>query len=52
MSASFRVLVADAIAPDGLTPLRDDPRFELVTKPGLTGDALASAIADVAAVQG
>jgi len=50
VTAHFRVLVADAIALDGLEPLRADPRFELVVKPGLTGDALADAIADAHAV--
>jgi len=48
--ARFRVLVADAISLDGLAPLRDDPRFELVNKPGLKGDDLANAIADCDAV--
>ena len=37
MSATYRVLVADAIALDGLAPLRDDSRFELIVKPGLKG---------------
>src|SRR5687767_15653444 len=46
----FRVLVADAISIDGLAPLRDDPRFELINKPGLKGDDLANAIADADAV--
>lgn len=46
----FRVLVADAIAADGLAPLRDDPRFELVVKPGLKGEDLANAIAEADAV--
>ena len=50
MTARFRVLVADAIALDGLAPLRDDPRFELVNKPGLKGDDLTNAIADADAV--
>ena len=50
MSTPFRVLVADAIALDGLAPLRDDPRFELVVKPGLIGDELAAAIAEADAV--
>jgi D-3-phosphoglycerate dehydrogenase len=48
--ARYRVLVADAISLDGLAPLRDDPRFELVNKPGLKGDDLADAIADADAV--
>lgn len=50
MSERLRVLVADAISMDGLAPLRDDPRFELIVKPGLTGDALAEAMADADAV--
>jgi D-3-phosphoglycerate dehydrogenase len=50
MSALFRVLVADAIALDGLGPLRSDPRFELVSRPGLKGADLADAIADADAV--
>jgi D-3-phosphoglycerate dehydrogenase len=50
VSDAFRVLVADAIAADGLAPLREDARFELVTKPGLSGEALAAAMADVDAV--
>ena len=40
----FRVLVADPISADGLRPLADDPRFELIEKSGLKGDALAAAI--------
>lgn len=48
--ARFRVLVADAISLDGLAPLRDDPRFELVSKPGLKGEELANAIAEADAV--
>jgi D-3-phosphoglycerate dehydrogenase len=51
MTASrFRVLVADAISLDGLAPLRDDPRFELVNRPGLKGEELANAIAEADAV--
>ena len=46
----FRVLVADAISLDGLAPLRDDPRFELVNRPGLKGEELADAIAEADAV--
>ena len=48
--ARFRVLVADAISLDGLAPLRDDPRFELVNKPGLKGEELATAISEADAV--
>ena len=50
MSAMYRVLVADQIALDGLAPLRDDSRFELVVKPGLKGAELADAIAAADAV--
>jgi len=50
MSAAYRILVADSIALDGLLPLSDDPRFELVMRPGLSGDDLAAAIADADAV--
>jgi D-3-phosphoglycerate dehydrogenase len=50
MSPTFRVLVADQIALDGLAPLRDDARFELVVKPGLKGAELADAIASADAV--
>ena len=50
MSAMYRVLVADQIALDGLAPLRDDARFELIVKPGLKGNELADAIAAADAV--
>jgi D-3-phosphoglycerate dehydrogenase len=50
MSNPLRVLVADAISLDGLAPLRDDPRFELVVKPGLKGEELTEAIAGADAV--
>ena len=50
MTATYRVLVADQIALDGLAPLRDDDRFELVVKPGLKGAELADAIAAADAV--
>src|SRR5215207_10632356 len=50
MTASYRVLVADQIALEGLAPLRDDARFELIVKPGLKGAELAEAIADAHAV--
>src|SRR5687767_5399710 len=48
--ATLRVLVADAIAAEGLAPLRSDSRFELVEKPGLSGAALADAIVGMDAV--
>ena len=46
----FRVLVADPIAAEGLAPLAEDGRFELVNRHGLSGDALAEAIATADAV--
>ncbi|MDQ3696443.1 MAG: phosphoglycerate dehydrogenase, partial [Gemmatimonadota bacterium] len=46
----YRVLIADRIAIDGLAPLRDDARFALVERPGLEGEELARAIAEVDAV--
>ena len=46
----YRVLVADAIAAEGLGPLRADGRFELVERVGLKGEELARAIAEVDAV--
>ncbi|HET9984584.1 MAG TPA: phosphoglycerate dehydrogenase [Longimicrobiales bacterium] len=50
MSAPYRILFADAIAPEGLEALRTDDRFELVEQPGLTGEDLARAIEGVDAV--
>ena len=50
MTAQFRVLVADAIALEGLAPLRDDARFDLVVRPGLKGEELTDAIAEADAV--
>lgn len=50
MSTKYHVLVADAISPDNLGPLREDQRFELIVKPGLAGAELADAIADADAV--
>lgn len=47
---SYRVLVADKIAREGLTPLTTDSRFALVEKPGLKGEDLAAAIAEADAV--
>jgi len=47
---AFRILVADKIAREGLTPLAGDPRFELVERAGLKGEELAAAIADADAV--
>lgn len=50
MNSRLRVLVADAISLDGLTPLADDHRFELVVRPGLKGEELTDAIATADAV--
>ena len=41
---TYRILVADQIASDGLAPLRGDARFELVERPGLKGAELTRAI--------
>jgi D-3-phosphoglycerate dehydrogenase / 2-oxoglutarate reductase len=48
--SQFTVLVADKIAPEGLSPLRGDARFTLIERPGLKGDDLAGAIAEADAV--
>lgn len=48
--STFRILVADKIAREGLAPLAGDPRFELVERPGLKGEELARAIAESDAV--
>ncbi len=50
MSAQFKVLVADNIALDSLLPLTSDERFELVVRPGLSGEDLAVAISESDAV--
>ena len=50
MTALYRILVADAIAAEGLAPLRSDSRFELLDRPGLSGAALADAMVGVDAV--
>lgn len=48
--STYRVLVADAISADGLAPLQDDGRFEVVRRTGLKGDDLARAIEGMHAV--
>ena len=48
--STFKILVADKIAREGLAPLANDPRFELIERPGLKGDELAAAMADADAV--
>lgn len=47
---AFRVLVADKIAREGLAPLTSDKRFELIERPGLKGEELATAVAEADAV--
>ena len=47
---SYRILVADKIAKEGLAPLARDSRFEIIERPGLKGEELAAALADVDAV--
>lgn len=46
----FKVLIADAISADGLEPLRNDDRFELIEQSGLKGEELARAIEPANAV--
>lgn len=46
----YRVLVADAISAEGLAPLREDARFELIVRTGLKGEDLARAIKGMHAV--
>ena len=46
----YRILVADKIAREGLTPIADDPRFTLIERPGLKEDALAEALSEADAV--
>jgi D-3-phosphoglycerate dehydrogenase len=47
---TYRILVADKIAREGLAPLAGDARFELVERPGLKGEELATAVAGADAV--
>jgi D-3-phosphoglycerate dehydrogenase / 2-oxoglutarate reductase len=47
---TYRVFVADAISADGLAPLREDDRFELIERPGLKGHELAHALDGMHAV--
>ncbi len=47
---TYRVLVADKIAREGLAPLTSDPRFELVERSGLKGNDLTEAVAGADAV--
>jgi D-3-phosphoglycerate dehydrogenase len=48
--ARLRVVLADSLSASGLMPLAEDGRFEIVTRTGLEGDALAEALADADAV--
>ncbi len=48
--SSYRILVADKIAREGLLPLTNDRRFEIIEKPGLKGEELTAAVADADAV--
>ncbi len=47
---TYKVLVADKIAREGLTPLLQDARFQVLEKPGLKGEELAKAIQGMDAV--
>lgn len=46
----LRILVADGLPDRGLEPLSADRRFEIIARTGLSGEALADALADVDAV--
>jgi D-3-phosphoglycerate dehydrogenase len=50
MSATLRILVADGIDRDGLTPLSGDGRFELIMRPALGEAELADALVDADAL--
>lgn len=41
---TFRVLVSDPISDEGLAPLRENPHFEVIVKPGLKGADLLQAL--------
>jgi len=47
---TFRVLIADPMSAEGLKPLAEDERIELIQRSGLKGNALADALAEVDAV--
>ena len=47
---TYRIFVADAISPEGLAPLREDDRFEIIEQTGLKGADLARALQGVHAV--
>lgn len=49
-NARYRVLVADAIDVEALTPLTHDDRFSVIVKSGLKGDDLARAVGESDAV--
>lgn len=50
MAAQHRVLVADALAEEGLAALRADPAFDVVIKPGQSEAALAGMVGEFDAV--
>src|SRR5690606_35740449 len=50
MTGTFRVLIADRIAPEELGPLREDPRFELLVHPAPSPVELLALVADVDAL--
>ena len=49
MNHKYRVLIADKITDDGLTPLEQDDRFELERRIGLDQEALADALVEIPA---
>lgn len=46
----YRILIADPINGEGLSPLQDETNFELVTMPGLKGEELTTALTQFDAV--
>ncbi|CAN5640137.1 phosphoglycerate dehydrogenase [soil metagenome] len=47
---AYRVLIADSISADGLAPLHEDDRFEVIERAGLKGEDLARGIEGMDAV--
>ncbi len=48
--SAYRILIADPISEEGLAPLREDDRFEIVERSGLEGEELARALVGFDAV--
>ncbi|HKJ92197.1 MAG TPA: hypothetical protein VJ957_03465, partial [Longimicrobiales bacterium] len=46
----FRIVLTDAVPADGLAPLHEDDRFDVVERVGVKGADLADALSDAHAV--